>query len=36
MELLFRAVIFCLLVIFYIVYGLWFIVLIIRKRNNKE
>ena len=35
MELLLRAFIFCLLVIFYILYGVWFVVLIVRGRDNE-
>ena len=34
MDLLLRIAIFCLLVVFYVLYGLWFVVLIVKDRRG--
>lgn len=36
MDIVLRVAVFCLLVIFYVLYLLWFVILISNSRNNKK
>lgn len=36
MDILLRVAILCLLVVFYVLYGLWFVILIVKGRDDKK